>query len=405
MLRYVLAAGLLITAISARVLAAQADARGDSEAAHQHKFESMTAWARLILGTLVYVVMIAPLALSEFLRETLLWGTLPILLWIPTAIAQILVRRSEKSEAKKQGAKIERATTFLYLLVTIACLFGAHMVLYNVLLLSAISGNTSDVKLLLALGLNPNGNDKFRFDTPLEEAAGNGHSKIVKLLVEHGATVNEKCTQYVIPPLGDAVLSNNAGVGQYLIQHRANVNALDWSGMSPLAYAAGTGNVAVAQLLIAHGANLQWTDTRAGTNLLMKAGASGHVPMAQFLISHGANVNGANRFRVTPLMFASGAGKLAMTQYLLSQGAKTGAVNVHGMTALMYAVQYPSVDVAQLLVDHGAKVNAEATMPLGISRTKTTVNALYLAERIHDAAMTNLLKRAGAKLNTSGPLR
>ena len=90
-------------------------------------------------------------------------------------------------------------------------------------------------------------------ETPLHSAAKRGLPKIALVLIRRGANVNARRPERLDTPLHFA---SNADVAGVLIEHGAEVEALDWSGRTPLHWAAQFGLVDVADLLIQSGAGV-----------------------------------------------------------------------------------------------------------------------------------------------------
>jgi FlaA1/EpsC-like NDP-sugar epimerase len=108
-------------------------------------------------------------------------------------------------------------------------------------------GNVSEMRILLLLGANPNGEELSegppklemqqildRRGRPLQKAIDSGNLLAVKLLVDHGANVNqsidddygtgESCPPAIRPPLAEAITHHTMPAVRFLIQKGANIN-------------------------------------------------------------------------------------------------------------------------------------------------------------------------------------
>jgi len=109
-------------------------------------------------------------------------------------------------------------------------------------------GDVGRVRLLLALGADPNQNcsSAFEFTYPIESAAWNNYPEVIHLLVKAGASVN---------------VSNS-------------------EGGSPLCTAAREGATEAAKALLSYGAR---TTTENGTSVLTVARRFGHKEIARLI--------------------------------------------------------------------------------------------------------------------------
>ena len=87
---------------------------------------------------------------------------------------------------------------------------------------------------------------------------------------------------------------------QLLIAQGADVNMTNWSGVTPLHFAADRGHKEVVQLLVSKGANVN-ACTKSGSTPMHWAADCGHKDVVEMLILNGANVNAVGRYGFTPL--------------------------------------------------------------------------------------------------------
>src|SRR6516165_10602386 len=89
--------------------------------------------------------------------------------------------------------------------------------------------------------------------TPLHSAAERGLPGVARALIRRGANVHARRPDREDTPLHFAA---NADVAAVLIEHGAEVEALDWSGRTPLHWAAQFGRADVADHLMRAGAGV-----------------------------------------------------------------------------------------------------------------------------------------------------
>jgi len=138
---------------------------------------------------------------------------------------------------------------------------------------AASEGYVTDVRRLLAAGVDANATMMFRHSA-LHLAAAKNYVEVVQMLLKAGANVNATNTQGTTP-LHRAALFGHLEVVQLLVGVGANVDATDEWERTPLHGAALHGHLEVSQVLIGAGANVHATNINGHTPL-DKAKQHGH---------------------------------------------------------------------------------------------------------------------------------
>jgi ankyrin repeat protein len=117
----------------------------------------------------------------------------------------------------------------------------------------AFWGLADSVHDLLEEGVNPQAGDE-KGDTPLHEAARNGHKEIVEELLQHGADVNEP-NHHGMTTLHWVAMNGREDLAELLLDQGAEVNPRDEyaGGMTPRAVAMLMGYDQLAELIGSHG--------------------------------------------------------------------------------------------------------------------------------------------------------
>ncbi|KAI8514411.1 hypothetical protein Bbelb_087350 [Branchiostoma belcheri] len=182
---------------------------------------------------------------------------------------------------------------------------------------AAREGDTDRVKQLLAEGVNPNAADGLMQVSPLHLAAQNGHHESVSVLLAAGADVNARdkdCASRCVPllrrtvagcvalrhmnpdptaPVQDSPLHNAANNGHHeivsvLLAAAADVNARGDLQESPLHLAAWNGRHETVSVLLTASADVNARDEEDNTPL-HEAATYGHPKCAEILLQHGAD--------------------------------------------------------------------------------------------------------------------
>jgi len=211
-------------------------------------------------------------------------------------------------------------------------------------------------------------------ETPLHSAAKRGLPKIALVLIRRGANVNAHRPDRLDTPLHFA---SNVEVAGVLIEHGAEVEALDWSGRTPLHWAAQFGLVDVADLLIQSGAGVD-RQGKDGATPLHWAARGGHHEVARLLLARGAKPDAKDHEGCTPLHFGAWRGKLEAVEVLLRVGANPSIRDKSGKTPLHEARATGRQEILKLLHDAQDRT-AHIKMPV----EKQTAPAALTKVRLH----------------------
>ena len=170
-------------------------------------------------------------------------------------------------------------------------------------------GDLERVRQLIQDGQDVNIGDSYG-DTPLMEAATNGHDQIVRELIRAGADVNGK-DNYKQTALHCASSSGHSSVIKTLAEAGANLNVQDWLGETPLMWAAEQGHANVVVELIRTGADVSVVSSHgyfpvaAGSTALHFAAANYNIECGVLLVEAGADMRTRNKKSKSPLDLGS----------------------------------------------------------------------------------------------------
>ena len=238
----------------------------------------------------------------------------------------------------------------LFLLVSALISFNGCMSIQT----AARRGNLKEVERQLALGVNANSRHFFTQDTPLIEAAYNGHVETVKLLIDRGADVNLKGEAWY-GPLHAAAMGGHVEVVKLLLGNGADVNIFHHD--KPLHYAAKNGHIEVAEMLLARGADINAKGMSEQTPLGNTV-SNRQVEMVKYLLSKGADVNARANYGCTPLHRAVSGRNMELVKLLLEHGANAD-FKCNGRTALIASVFNGDAEMTEMLLSFRADVNAK----------------------------------------------
>ncbi|OQS00668.1 hypothetical protein ACHHYP_02912 [Achlya hypogyna] len=227
---------------------------------------------------------------------------------------------------------------------------------------AVLAGSNSQVKALLAAGVDPNGFANANGATALYVAADMGHAQIVEWLLRAGANINQ-FPEGGATPLYVAAQNGHGAVVELLLAAEANVNQARHDGVTPLLTATSNGHNQVVSLLIKAKANVNLA-AKTGSTPLSFAAQYGHGSIVAMLLDAMANVNQPSHNGETPLFVAAETGQAAVIPLLLYAGADVDKANNDGVTPLMIAVEKNQEHVVHLLMEAKKRAYERRTTPV-----------------------------------------
>lgn len=220
---------------------------------------------------------------------------------------------------------------------------------YTPLMEAAREGHEEMVALLLSQGAEINAQTEETSETALTLACCGGFTEVVDFLIKAGADISAGANT----PLMEAAQEGHLELVKYLISNAgAEINTATSSGDTALTYACDNGHTDVAEVLVSAGANIE-QEADGGRTPLMKACRSGHASTVEFLISRGANVNKVStNCDQTPLSLACSHGHLEVVEILLAHGADPTHRLRDSSTMLIEAAKGGHTNIVQLLIDY-----------------------------------------------------
>ncbi|XP_078695295.1 ankyrin-1-like [Branchiostoma floridae x Branchiostoma belcheri] len=202
-------------------------------------------------------------------------------------------------------------------------------------------------------------NPKEALETELCSAARAGDEETVKKLLKQGVDVNCKDDWTGNTPLHYAALGGQVGVAELLLKAgaRVRVDSRDGIENTPLHYAAFGEHVGVADLLLKAGSQVDSRDVFGNTPLHIAA-KGGQVDVAELLLKAGAQADSRDRIENTPLHKAASGGHVGVAELLLKAGAQVDSRIEFEDTPLHNAASGGHVGVAELLLKAGAQVDS-----------------------------------------------
>src|ERR1700744_973956 len=219
-----------------------------------------------------------------------------------------------------------------------------------VLMLAALLPDTRLLRALIGKGADVNRSSGGL--TPLLSVtrdSWHGRSEAVMTLLANGANPLATDTDGNTP-LHGAVLSEEPMVAAMLLDAEAPINALNRSGISPLAAACHAANWPLAKFLLERGAKPTPPDGEPA--LVAAAGiADDDVEGVKLLLKHRAAINAVDARHRSALMTAAAEGHEQIVRVLRTANADVSLADRHGSTALMEAARAGSFGIVQVIAE------------------------------------------------------
>ncbi|AFM10726.1 ankyrin repeat domain-containing protein [Turneriella parva] len=287
------------------------------------------------------------------------------------------------------------------LIVTICILFGPMTYAadgIDELSMAIWQNDLGKVRSLVNTGANVNAG--------LPVAVAADRQEIVDFLIANKANVNFKETPQSESILFSAVDAASPEIVSTLIKANAELGTRDSEGRTILmrlllGRSRPKGGTLIAQQLLAAGIDANIKDKQGKTALFYATGCEyasfrhySSADIVRLLVAAKADINARDNAGATAIIEAAGCDSKAVTS-LIAAKADINAKDNEGLTALMLAVDAHDLDCINMLV--AAKANVNARDRAGKSVYQHFLSSHEGCEGKGDAAIDNILKRAGAK--------
>lgn len=166
-------------------------------------------------------------------------------------------------------------------------------------------------------------------------------------------------TQSVVSPPKDelamiiAASTGNLDAVKRLLNKGMNLDHSDFTGNTPLIYAARYARVALVEYLLRHGADVN-AYTHWGTTALIEAVRKGNRVVVKDLLNAGADVNQFDNKHESALFDAVKYRRLWAVNMLLYRNAEVSIRNDKGFTPLRYAIEEHQPQIVAVLKNNDA---------------------------------------------------
>ncbi|KAI0980550.1 hypothetical protein GJ496_011022 [Pomphorhynchus laevis] len=177
--------------------------------------------------------------------------------------------------------------------------------------------------------------------------------ELIDLLIQHNCQIDVVRTQSTttpegypyyehITPLMDAIVLENIDVIEKLAEKGGDVNFVcEFSGNSPLLWAATTGNISILRLLLKLNADVKHASYDGNTVLHWLSSCSKHnisfKEIVELLLEKGCALDSQNSSGQTALMLAISKSACSLVDILLSNNSSTQIEDIYGFKAIDYA--------------------------------------------------------------------
>ena len=150
-----------------------------------------------------------------------------------------------------------------------------------------------------------------------------------------------------------AASTGNLAAVKQLVSKGMDPDHRDFTGNTPLIYAARYARVPLLEYLLRHGADVN-AYTHWGTTALIEAVRKGSFPVVQDLLDAGADVDQLNNKHESALFDAVKYRRLWAVNMLLYRNAQIDIKNTLGYTPLAYALEEHQTQIVRALQQRGA---------------------------------------------------
>ncbi len=181
--------------------------------------------------------------------------------------------------------------------------------------------------------------------------------KAMKMIEENPALVN--ASNYTgWTPLHWAAYTGDTEIIKFILNKGADINVVSRIGLTTVYLATSEGHKEATELLLKEGADPNIPTKRTDWTAMMRAANNSFNEILKMLIQYGGKVNVESAASWTPLHRAAEKGNLESVKILLDAGADINARNSEGQTPLDLAETFGNDQVVDYLKKRGGTTNA-----------------------------------------------